>query len=171
MVRKILTFVTAVFALVVFMFLGNLVVGLTDQIGAKDRSKLGSLVKQKNVGDDISSIVINEVVVHVDVAETPADRAQGLMNVSYMPPDRGMLFIFPDESIHSFWMKDTLISLDIIWINEANEVVHIESNVPTCNLLACPRYKNDVPAKYVLEVNSGWAELNNVALNDEVKIR
>ena len=94
----------------------------------------------------------------VEVARTPDYRTQGLMGRESLPRDRGMLFIFPKEGIHGFWMKDTKFPLDIIWLNSAKEVVYIERFAHPCQTTACSPMFPKSPAKYVLEINAGLAD-------------
>lgn len=95
----------------------------------------------------------------VEIADTTAKRARGLMYRKELGKNKGMLFIFPNSAKHSFWMANTKIPLDIIWMDENYNVVHVEKNVPPCsskNIILCPQYTPKTSAKYVLEVNAGW---------------
>lgn len=94
-------------------------------------------------------------VIWAEVAETPEDRAKGLMFRRELQRDHGMLFIFPKERNHSFWMKNTYISLDLIFMDKDMRVVGILKNLPVLNKKS-QRVKAD--SKYVLEVNAGVAE-------------
>jgi len=91
---------------------------------------------------------------YIEVVQTAADRQQGLMHRESMPSNRGMLFVWKDEAPRNFWMKNTLIPLDMIWINEAKEIVDIQAAKP-CTAEPCTVYSGKVPAKYVLELNQG----------------
>lgn len=99
------------------------------------------------------------VTIHAELADTPFKRAQGLMFRDSLPDDRGMLFIFGEAQPWTFWMKNTKLPLDIIWLNEQKKIVHIEANVPICTLVgnACPQYQSNEPAMYVLELRGGRA--------------
>ena len=68
-----------------------------------------------------------------------------------------MLFIFPKTGMYGFWMKDTLIPLDIIWMDDNQTVVYIEKNAAPCLKDPCPSYGSSYPSRYVLEINSGVA--------------
>ncbi len=98
-------------------------------------------------------------VIQAELADTPLKRARGLMYRESLPDDRGMLFIFGEAQAWTFWMKNTKIPLDILWLNEQKQIVHIESNVPICTLTgdACPQYQSNQPAMYVLELRGGRA--------------
>lgn len=102
----------------------------------------------------------------VELAITPGERTDGLMFRKYMPEDRGMLFLFPDEDNHSFWMKNTLIPLDIIWIGRDKKVVFIKPYAQPCASRYCPVITPDKKAKYVLEVNGGICEKIGLKIDD-----
>lgn len=73
-----------------------------------------------------------------------------------------MLFVFPEAGLHPFWMKNTLIPLDLIWIDEHWQVVGVERMEPCseeqCRADSCPLYYPPAPIRYALEVNAGDAE-------------
>ncbi len=95
--------------------------------------------------------------VRVVVAVTAAEKAKGLQGVSALPRDQGMLFAFATPARHAFWMKDTLIPLDMIWIDGRRRIVAVTADVPPCRADPCPIYRPPVPVLYVLEVNAGEA--------------
>lgn len=92
---------------------------------------------------------------HVDIANTPKTRAQGLMNRLHLPDNFGMLFIFEKSDRHSFWMKNTPLSLDIIFLDETFKVVDIISNTtPNTTKTIIPQQN----CLYVLETVAGTAK-------------
>jgi hypothetical protein len=93
----------------------------------------------------------------VEVARTEETRALGLMFRTALPEDRGMLFIFEQPGLHRFWMKNTLIPLDMVWMDNRKRIIHIEYQVPPCKLDPCPVYGPSADSLYVLEVISGVA--------------
>ncbi len=93
-----------------------------------------------------------------EVADTPERRARGLMDRDRLEPGTGMVFIFDEPAPHSFWMKNTRISLDIVWLDRQARVVHIERQVPPCLEDPCPTYSPRRPAIGVLEVGGGQTE-------------
>jgi uncharacterized protein len=99
-------------------------------------------------------------VIHAELADTIKKRAQGLMHREHLAKDRGMLFTFDQAQPWTFWMKNTKISLDIIWMNEKKQIIHIARNVPICTRTddGCPQYQPNDPATYVLELGGGEAE-------------
>ncbi len=82
------------------------------------------------------------------------------MHREHLAKDRGMLFTFDQAQPWTFWMKNTKISLDIIWMNEKKQIIHIARNVPICTRTddGCPQYQPNDPATYVLELGGGEAE-------------
>lgn len=120
----------------------------------------------------ISSVIINGNKVNVEVVTTPASMARGLMFRKYLAENAGMLFIFGNSARHSFWMANTLIPLDIIWIDENKKIVDIKHNTPPCTADViksyCTSYLPQAKAKYVLEVNGDWCNKNSVKIGDSV---
>ena len=99
------------------------------------------------------------VVIQAELADTALKRAQGLMFREHLADDRGMLFIFGDAQPWTFWMKNTKIPLDIIWMDPKKIIVHIERNTPICTRQddGCPQYHSEEGALYVLELGAGRA--------------
>lgn len=111
----------------------------------------------------------------VELAKTNTERETGLMNRKELANDSGMLFIFEKEEIYPFWMKNTLIPLDIIWIKEgpsagSGQVVFIKENAQPCGLGDCPFINPGISAKYVLEINSGEVKNFNIKIGDLIQI-
>jgi len=108
----------------------------------------------------------------VEIADDDATRAQGLMFVDEMADDHGMLFIFPDQRMRSFWMKNTRIPLDIIYIDRDFEVVSISADTPPCRSRTrrCPSYPSEGPAQYVLEINGGLAAEYGIEPGDRIEV-
>ncbi len=101
----------------------------------------------------------NGTVIQAELADTALKRAQGLMFREHLADDRGMLFIFGDAQPWTFWMKNTKIPLDIIWMDAKKTIVHIERNTPVCTRQddGCPQYHSEEGALYVLELGAGRA--------------
>ena len=123
---------------------------------------------KKEVPSDKIPIEIKGNTVMVELADTKTEQAKGLMFRKNLDENEGMLFVFDSERRHSFWMKNTLIPLDMIWINSKNEVVHIEHSAPPCKESPCPTYSSDQYAQYVLELNGGWAIKHGLSLGDTI---
>jgi len=105
----------------------------------------------------------------VELALTPQEQETGLMNRTYLAPDKGMLFIFPQDGIYPFWMKDTLIPLDMIWMSSNRTVVFIGRDEQPCGPVVCPSISPGVPARYVLEVNGETADRIGLKVGDTLQ--
>lgn len=108
-------------------------------------------------------------VVSVEIAADDQMRAQGLMYRDRLDPGRGMLFVFPRDDVFSFWMKNTRIPLDMIWIDVNRRVAGIQENVPPCRVEDCPSYGPGVIARYVLEVGGGEAAKHGLKVGDSLQ--
>ena len=93
----------------------------------------------------------------LELAMTPEEIATGLMYRPALPGDRGMLFIFAQERVPSFWMKNTLISLDLVFFDSSGIVVDVIAEARPCRAEPCPYYVPDRPARAVLEIAAGQA--------------
>ena len=96
-------------------------------------------------------------IYRIDVAGTPAQRAQGLMFRRSLPQRYGMLFVFPNERPRQFWMKNTFVPLDIAFFDRSGNIVNFHRAEP-CHSIPCPVYKSSEPARWVLETNPGHAD-------------
>lgn len=104
-------------------------------------------------------ILPGERIIRAEVAQTPEARQRGLMFREQLSPDAGMLFIFTQPYPYRFWMKNCKISLDMVWLNEKKEIVHIVEAAPPCLADPCPQYgPTHQAALYVLEVAAGVAQ-------------
>ena len=98
------------------------------------------------------------VVIRAELAIDPADQQRGLMFRTHLPPQSGMLFVFPKPGNHPFYMFRTLIPLDILWMEANRRIVFLSPNTPPCpseNARDCPNYGGHVTAQYVLELPGG----------------
>ncbi len=109
----------------------------------------------------------SKIKLKVKIAATQTTREEGLMFVESLPSDQGMLFIFDDEKPRSFWMKNTYIPLDIIFLDSTGKVINFYESAEPLNELK--RYPSNAPAKYALEVNGGWGRANNLKEGDKVE--
>ena len=105
-------------------------------------------------------------VVKVEIAANDELRARGLMFRDRLDADRGMLFLFPGESVLSFWMKNYRIPLDMIFMDSSRRIVGISENVPPCKFDPCPSYGPGVASRYVLEVGGGVARQHGLKTGD-----
>jgi uncharacterized membrane protein (UPF0127 family) len=105
--------------------------------------------------------------VTVEIADTPTKRNFGLMYRRDLPPSHGMLFLFPHEEQQSFWMKNTPLPLDIIFINAAHTIVSIAANTTPFSETPLP---SQGPAQFVLEVNAGFCQQHGIAPGAKVDL-
>jgi uncharacterized membrane protein (UPF0127 family) len=106
----------------------------------------------------------------VSLALTLDEQSKGLMFVEHLDEDKGMLFVFQKDDIYSFWMKNTLIPLDIIWIDSNDNVVYISQNAQPCKSVICESINPEKQARYVLEINAGIADRIGLAVGDKMMI-
>jgi len=106
--------------------------------------------------------------IKIEVADEPTEMAQGLKYRSLMGDEEGMFFIFPLEGPQSFWMQDTKISLDILYVNNALQIVHIAPNTVPFSEESIPSVK---PARYVVEVNAGFCAERGIQVGDFIQTR
>ena len=111
----------------------------------------------------------DEVTVHVEVADTQAERARGLMGRRELPDDGGMIFAFPTDSTSAFWMKDTLIPLSIAFYDESGTIMRILDMEP-CTQDPCALYDPQASYRGALEVNRGAFERWGVHEGDVVRL-
>ena len=114
----------------------------------------------------MKTIKVGSAELQVAVAETAAEREQGLMHIKGLPCNHGMLFKFSQEKILSFWMKNTSIPLSIAFIGENMQIVEIQDMEP----LDEKPIKSTKVAKYALETNKGWFDRNNISVGDKVSL-
>ncbi|MDQ4128939.1 MAG: DUF192 domain-containing protein [Actinomycetota bacterium] len=108
------------------------------------------------------------VEVRVEIADEPDEQAKGLMDRTALGEDRGMLFVFPSEEEHSFWMKNTLIPLSIAYIDADGRIVDIQDMRALDD--EPPHYVSAEPAQYALEVNGGFFDERGVDVGDRVSL-
>jgi hypothetical protein len=101
----------------------------------------------------------------IELADDDYETQTGLMYRNKLGINQGMLFVFPNEQIRSFYMKNTKIPLDIIYINEAQEIVSFQKNAKPFNETSLP---SEAPAKYVLEINAGLSDEWELEVGDKI---
>lgn len=127
-----------------------------------------------NVESQQKTATIRNTEIKLEIANTEALRQKGLGGRDILDYDTGMLFVFDSKPVNaSFWMKDMLIPIDIIWIKD-EKIIGIDKNVPFYppntpdNQLKT--YGPESPIDYVLEVNSGFSDKNNFMVGDVVAL-
>ena len=111
---------------------------------------------------------VKKVAIDIEIANTDYERELGLMKRKSMGENQGMLFIFPEEKMQAFWMRNTLISLDMIFINAQKEIVTIHKNT---KVLSDQSYPSTKPAMYVIEVDAGFSDGHNIKEGDKISWR
>jgi uncharacterized membrane protein (UPF0127 family) len=114
-----------------------------------------------------------QVRVNAEVAETPSERLRGLMFRTVLAEDAGMLFVFDYDQPITFWMMNTSIPLDGIFISSQLLVVFVAENLKPCPPSNCQNpqsFSSGSPAMYVLEVNAGFSDKNGIKLGTKVSI-
>jgi uncharacterized membrane protein (UPF0127 family) len=115
-------------------------------------------------------ILPDKTVIHVEIADTDETRQRGLMHRESMADNAGMVFVFPEPALHPFWMKNTLIPLDMIWLDEKYRIVAILEAEP-CRADPCPNYDPRAEAAYVVELNRGLAKRHGLAVGATLVFR
>jgi len=115
-----------------------------------------------------SKICIKERCFYVKLAVTQAEQDRGLMFRRYLSRDEGMLFIFNEESVHPFWMKNVILPLDIIWLNREHEVVFVSKNAQPCINDFCENISPDKNSSYALEFNAGISDEIGIELGNRI---
>jgi len=120
---------------------------------------------------NLNTVIIDNGIekfrIKTEIADNLEERSKGLMFMEFLDENSGMIFVFDNEDYHSFWMKNTLIPLDIIFISKELEVVDIIHAKP-CEEDPCSSYKPREIAKYVLEVNGNFTIKNKIKIGNKV---
>ena len=116
------------------------------------------------------TVCIEDKCVNVEVVDEYDEIIEGLMFREHLDEDTGMLFVFQEEGVHHFWMKNTLIPLDMIWIDKDNKIIFIKKNAQPCKQENCASFGPDEKVKYVLEANAGYIKENSIQVGDIVSI-
>jgi uncharacterized protein len=111
-----------------------------------------------------------DALLAVDVADEPGELRRGLMDVEMLPADQGMAFLFDEPTDSTFWMKDTLIPLSIVFVDESHQVIGMRDMQP-CQSDPCPSYGVDEPYVLAIEANLGWFAEHGIEAGDRAKLR
>lgn len=109
------------------------------------------------------------IFLNIEYATTDEARQRGLGGRESIPGDYGMLFVFPKSDRYGFWMKDTLVPLDIFWLDEGGKVVYMAQNVATSSYPAV--FYPTVPGLYVLETVAGFAGAHGIATGTPLRLK
>lgn len=120
----------------------------------------------KNKERDFFEIRIGNEKLVVWVAENLSEKSKGLSGIKELKEVDGMLFIFKEETVPSFWMKEMNFPIDIIWISADKEIIEVTENILPETY---PRtFSPKEPVKYVLEVKANWVKKKNIKIGDEL---
>lgn len=151
--------IAIVFAVLILLFVYPGLKNKENNLGYYNFTKEGELT----ISDSLNSV---KVKIDIEIANTEYERQLGLMKRLSMADNQGMLFIFPVENFQSFWMRNTLFSLDMIFINANRQIVTIHKRT---KVLSDDSYPSTAPAQYVLEVNAGFTDKYNVNIGDKIE--
>jgi uncharacterized membrane protein (UPF0127 family) len=141
----------------------------SDSIVPTDASTL-STISATPQQHNKSEVLIGGVKIYADLADTPRKQADGLMWRPQLNESEGMLFVFGSEGNLSFWMKNMLIPIDIVFITSDMKIITVHKSVPPCPANPCKSYASSTPAKYALEVRAGFCERHGVQPGDSISI-
>lgn len=135
-------------------------------IGVVGMMTLPSDSKLESVEFPRGTIMLDDVPIEVQIADTEPRRVRGLMFQDQLPLDQGMIFVFQEPGLYSLWMLNMQFSLDMIWFDYEGNIVHMEKDVPPCKtaleITTCQSIIPDGEALYVLEMTSGFIDQNNI---------
>ncbi len=119
---------------------------------------------------EVQEALIAGHIFRLEVARTPSERARGLMERANLPQEDAMLFVFEAEEYRAFWMKNTLIPLDILFLDARGVVVDVQTMYPQIEATdgALKVYRSAQPARYALEMNAGLTESLGIAPGTQV---
>jgi uncharacterized membrane protein (UPF0127 family) len=129
---------------------------------------LASSAHAKGVNFERSKIILAGKTLTVELAKTAEQHEQGLMLRKKMPDQEGMLFVFPDEQVRYFWMKNTIIDLSIGYFDQNRVLIDIQEMKATSMMeTRPPSYPSAKPAMYALEMNKGWFAKNGIKIGQK----
>lgn len=144
------------FMLLIATFIGQTIVQETNQPGAPTGT--ASITNRFGVTNSLT----------LEIAADPESRRVGLMFRTFMPFDQGMLFVYSQEAPREFWMQNTPLSLDIIFLDSEFQIVNIhESTTP---MQTAETYESAAPAQYIIETNAGWAQFAQIVPGDRFQV-
>lgn len=167
------------------IILGFFILVLVSLYGISKQPSIYSIVPINNQETDVAEEAENKEMrvfdrelsmpdgdtINVAIADNPLKRIQGLSGLENLANDEGMLFVFDDSGKHGIWMKNMNFAIDILWLNDTGEVVHVVERAPIANddmgLLV---YQNDTPARYVLEIPAGKVAEKEIKIGSIVEV-
>ncbi|MFZ4791571.1 MAG: DUF192 domain-containing protein [Candidatus Competibacteraceae bacterium] len=132
---------------------------------------LTALALNPAVAFDLGQVTVGPATFQVEMAQTAAERQQGLMFRRELPPDQGMLFIqSPGSAL--FWMKNTYIALDLLYFDADGRLLQVVAAAPPCKTPDCPIYPSTAATvRYILEINAGEAARRGLHIGDRLRLK
>jgi uncharacterized membrane protein (UPF0127 family) len=164
--------IVAIILVVILLFGGLLSSGIlnfsknSDESIAENSTDNSSVAEPQFKKEGELTFLKNQEKLTIEIADNEAETTQGLMYRRSMPDSCGMVFIFSDSQPRSFWMKNTYLPLDILYLDESKKIVTIQANRTPFSEEEIPSFEN---AKYVLEVNAGYCKRKGIEKGDAVK--
>lgn len=155
--RKIAIIIVAVL-IGAFLIFNNFIKSPDKEMEYYTFTKEGELIFSDSLGNTKAKI-------DIEIADDEYQRQLGLMNRKEMNENQGMLFIFPRQDFLSFWMRNTFLSLDMIFVDESKTIVTIHKNT---RILSDTSYPSTKPARYVVEVLAGFTDRHNIQVGDKI---
>ena len=147
-----------------WLFLALFIVGSGRGASLESRSLENGSVAHTQAG--LALVILGHDTIKVEVAETSEERSKGLMDREEVPDGTGMLFVFEREAMRTFWMQDTLVSLDIAFLDANMIIIDIQEMESGSSTI----YDSAGPAKFALEVRKGWFTEHNIAVGVQAEI-
>lgn len=108
--------------------------------------------------------------ISAEIADTPEREMYGYMYRPEVREDEGMVFVYAESGWHSFWMKNTLVPLDIFWLDDQFRIIHMQTPAPPCKADPCPSFGPMRASRYVLEVRAGTAAREKLKAGDTIGV-
>lgn len=138
-------------------------------INGQTYNETASQPQSSKEGYHQAKVDVNGFEILADIAYTDEQQAKGLSIKDSLNENEGMLFIFQNEGQHNFWMNKMKFPIDILWLDSAGKVIHIEPNLPPCTSESnCTVYEPQKNSLYVLETVAGFAEKYEVTIGTDI---
>ncbi len=154
---KVVTIIVLI-AVAVFFIVNNFITNNEPEVKYYNFKKEGELTFTDSLGNA-------KIKIDLEIADNEYERQLGLMNRKSMGENQGMLFMFQYERMQSFWMSNTLIPLDTMFLNKDNKIITIHKNTKT---LSAQSYPSTGPAIYVVEVIGGFTDKYKIVVGDKI---
>jgi uncharacterized membrane protein (UPF0127 family) len=131
-------------------------------------------IKNRNIDFSKGTIVINNHSISTEIAETPAERQRWLtFRTEELPLNSSLLLVYDKSDLYSVWLLNIQFNLDLIWLDDAGNIVYMKQNAPPCeNTLDAAQctYKNTKPARYILAATTGFINYHNITKDSKIKL-